>query len=101
MLGFFDIFAAFLMFMGNTWMPGWLHTFVWLFILFKGISSIFHIPIWMGPVSFFAGIIDLMAGLTMYFSGGYAGVLAHMATVAGVMLTLKGGFTVVFGLFAR
>lgn len=101
MLGFFDIFAGFLMLIGDVWMPGWLHAFVWVFLVFKGFSSVFRIPIWIGPVSFLAGLIDLLAGLTMYFSGGYAGILAHMATVTGVMLTLKGGFTVIFGLFVH
>lgn len=101
MLGFFDIFAAFVVLSVNTWMPGWLHTFVWVFILVKGVSSVFRIPIWIGPVSFFAGIVDLVAGLTLYFTGGYGGMIAHIASITGVMLTLKGGFTVVFGLVAR
>lgn len=98
-LGAFDVFAGIVFAIGDTWMPGWLATFIVVFLLVKGFTTMIRFPIWFGPVSFFAGIVDLVAGLTMYFTG-YAGVLMTMSSVLAVFLIMKGSFTVVFGLVA-
>jgi len=98
-LGLFDLIAGIVFALGDTWMPGWLGTFIVVFLIIKGLTTMVRFPIWFGPISFFAGIIDLLAGLTMYFTT-YSGTLVTVSTVLGVFLIMKGAFTVVFGLVA-
>lgn len=99
LLGLFDLLAGIVFALGDTWMPGWLGTFIVAFLVIKGITTMIKFPIWFGPISFFAGIIDLLAGLTIYFTN-YSGLLVTVSSVLGVFLIMKGSFTVIFGLVA-
>ncbi len=101
MLGYLDIPAAIVFFLGDFWMPGWVKALVAAFILFRGITSILKIKIWFGPISFFAGIIDFVAGSTMYFATTYSGYMIHFSRIFGVILGLKGIMTVIYGIKVR
>jgi uncharacterized membrane protein HdeD (DUF308 family) len=98
LLGFLDLLAGIVLKLGESWMPGLLLGFTVLFLIFKGVTTMIRFPIWFGPISFFAGIIDFLAGTSLYFSHSYTGALVTVSAVLGVYLMLKGGFTVVFGL---
>ncbi len=98
MLGYFDIPAAVIFFLGDFWMPNWLKISIAVFILFRGITSIFKIPVWKGPISFFAGIVDIIAGSTMYFATTYTGTMVHLSQVFGIIIGMKGLMTVFYGI---
>lgn len=101
MFGLFDIAASIVFGFAHTGIPGWLSTFIVVFLAFKGTTTMINFPIWFGPVSFFAGLIDLVAGLTLYFSSSYTGAFVTISAVIAVYLTIKGGFTLLFGLVSR
>lgn len=100
-LGLLDLVASILFYIADTWITGTVAIIITLFLVVKGITTIVQLPIWFGPLSFFAGIVDLVAGMSLYFNSGFTGGLLTAATTLGVFLIMKGGFTVVFGLIAR
>lgn len=87
--------------MADTWITGTFAFLITVFLVIKGLTTIVQLPVWFGPLSFFAGIIDLITGISLYFHSGFSGALLTAATTLGVFLIMKGGFTVVFGLIAR
>lgn len=104
MLGWFDLLAAALLLPLDAhpaWVPPVLIAFHGYFLLFKGITSVVRLPIWFGPLAFFAGIVDTLSGAMLYVAGSEGSLLGHVGMVLGVFLLMKGGFTVVFGLVAR
>lgn len=99
-LGLFDLLAGITLHMGDVWLPGGIAFLFVLFLVIKGITTMVSLPIWFGPLAFLAGIVDLIAGLSIYFSS-YSGFLMTVSSVLGVYLVMKGSFTVLFGLVAR
>lgn len=101
LFGGFDLLAGVLMLTAETALPGFMETFVGGFLVFKGITTMIKFPIWIGPISAFAGLVDLTAGLTLYFlTADLGGFLNNMATVLGVMQTMKGAMTEGFAIVA-
>lgn len=100
-LGILDLVASVLFYIADTWISGTIAFLITLFLVIKGLTTIVQLPIWFGPLSFFAGIVDLITGISLYFHSGFSGALLTAATTLGVFLMMKGGFTVVFGLIAR
>ncbi len=99
LLALFDIPAGILLLIGETWMPGWLQIIAGLFVIFRGVTALKGIKIWTGPISFFAGIVDIVAGSALYFSPYFEGVFIHFAQIFGVVLGIKGLTTVFYGIF--
>lgn len=101
MFGVLDLFAGLLFAYSTTWMPYWLASFTVFFLVFKGVTTVIKFPIWFGPISFVAGVVDLLAGISMYVGNTWTGAMMRIVAITSVVLILKGGMTVVFGLVSR
>jgi len=100
LLGIFDLITGILLLTGETVLPGSIQFLFGLFMAFKGITTIVRLPIWFGPLSVLAGIIDLIVGLALYFTHDFGASIGQAATVMGVLQTMKGAMTLLFAYVA-
>lgn len=89
--GLADLTAGIIFYLSDFKLPALITLFISGFMIFKGITTLTNIPVWIGPIAFFAGFIDIAGGAILYTGSTF---LAKLGLVFGVILILKGLFTV-------
>lgn len=100
LLGIADLAAGMIVSSSSTWMPAWFASFASWFLIIKGITTFTGPMIWFGPLSFFAGVIDLIVGISLYVAQASSGIIVQIVSLLAVILIMKGAMTVLYGLIA-
>lgn len=95
-----DVAAGITLWAGDSFLPAFITTLLAGFLIFKGITTLVELHIWIGPINFAAGFVDLVAGITIYFIP-FSAMMTRFGAVIGTFLALKGLSTVVMGLAYR
>lgn len=85
-----DFIAGILLFFIDLGILNPFKTFFAIFLLFKGTSTFINLPVWFGPLFYFAGIVDSIVGISLYFF--YSNLL--LIKIIGLILLIKGLLTI-------